>query len=41
MMGRDIDARYAVTEKECEEKISQLKDGMSKAFMYSLGIFIW
>ncbi|XP_076108860.1 uncharacterized protein LOC143076850 [Mytilus galloprovincialis] len=36
MMGRDIDARYAVTENECEEKISQLKDGMSKAFMYSL-----
>ncbi|XP_052072916.1 uncharacterized protein LOC127711015 isoform X2 [Mytilus californianus] len=36
MMGRDIDARYTVSENECEEKISQLKDGMSKAFMYSL-----
>lgn len=36
MMGKNMDARYAVSESECEQKIEQLKDGMTKAFNYSL-----
>lgn len=36
MMGQDVNSRFAVSEEECEEKISELKEGMTKAFEYSL-----
>lgn len=38
MIGTDIDARYSVSDTECEQKVEQLKNGMTKAFNYSLGI---
>lgn len=37
MLGQDVDSRFPVTEMECVEKISELKEGMTKAFEYSLG----
>jgi hypothetical protein len=37
MLGQDVDSRFPVTEMECADKISELKEGMTKAFEYSLG----